>query len=203
MFISPPHLQISSALRNHHSPRSLTGCLSLVATLLCSQLPLAGCSQSAEAQGAAPSAPAVSVAPAIQRNINDTEEFSGRLEATEYVELRPRISGTIDKVHFTDGALVRRGEILFSIDPVPFEAEVARAQAQLAATRARSQLAALELARASTLLDSQAASKQEVDQLTSGSRTAEADLQSADAALRLARINLGYTQVRAPISGRI
>lgn len=164
---------------------------------------LVGCSQRAEAQNDAPPPTAVSVAPAVQRTLNDREEFSGRLEAIEYVDLRPRVGGIIEKVHFTDGALVRKGDLLFSIDPHPFEAEVARAQAQVAATQARSELAGLELARANSLLDSQAASKQEVEQLASGSRTSLADMQGAEAALRVARLHLGYTRVRAPISGRI
>jgi RND family efflux transporter MFP subunit len=163
---------------------------------------LGGCGDPADAQGGAPHAPPVSVAPAVQRSITDSEEFSGRLEATEYVELRPRVSGTIDKVHFVDGALVRRGEPMFTIDPRPFEAEVARAQSALASNKAKLELAQTELARAQKLLDSQAVSKQEVDQWTSGSRTTQADVLGAEAALRVARLNLEYTSVRAPISGR-
>ena len=163
---------------------------------------LGGCSRSADAQGGPPQAPPVSAAPAVQRTVVDSEEFSGRLEATEYVELRPRVSGTIEKIHFTDGAFVQKGQQLFTIDPRPFEAEAARAQSQLAATKARADLAQSELARAKTLLDSQAISRQEFDQLTSGTRTSQADIQGAEAALRTARLNLEYTQVRAPIAGR-
>ena len=73
-----------------------------------------------------PAAP-VSVAPAVQRSISDSEEFSGRLEATEFVELRPRVAGVVDRVHFVDGAMVSKGQLLFSIDPRPFAADVARA----------------------------------------------------------------------------
>jgi len=165
-------------------------------------LGLGGCSQSADAQGGPPQAPPVSAAPAVQRTVVDSEEFSGRLEATEYVELRPRVSGTIEKIHFSDGAFVQKGQQLFTIDPRPFEAEAARAQSQLAAAKARAELAQSELARARTLLDSQAISRQEFDQLTSGTRTSQADIQGAEAALRTARLNLDYTQVRAPIAGR-
>ena len=163
---------------------------------------LGGCSESADAQGGPPQAPPVSVAPAVQRTVVDSEEFSGRLEASDYVELRPRVSGTIDKVHFSDGVFVQKGQLLFTIDPRPFEAEVARAQSLVAATRARADLAQSELGRAKTLLDSQAISRQEFDQLTSGTRTSQADIQGAEAALRTARLNLEYTQVRAPIGGR-
>jgi multidrug efflux system membrane fusion protein len=161
-----------------------------------------GCSQPADAQGGPPQAPPVSVAPAVQRPVAATEEFSGRLEATEYVEIRPRVGGTIDKVHFIDGALVKKGDLLFTIDPRPFEAEVARAQSQVNSVKARAELAQSELARAQKLLDSKAISRQEVDQLSSGSRTSLADIQGAEAALRVARLNLDYAQVRAPISGR-
>jgi len=164
---------------------------------------ISGCGGPADAQGGPPPAPPVSVAPAVQRPVADSEEFSGRLEAAEYVELRPRVSGTIDKVHFTDGALVRKGDLLFSIDPRPFEAEAARAQSQLTSMKARFELAESELARAQKLLDSQAVSKQEVDQLAAGQRTSQADIQGAEAALRIARLNIEYAQVRAPIAGRV
>ena len=174
-------------------------CAAVLAML---SLGLGGCSQSADAQGGPPQAPPVSAAPAVQRTVVDSEEFSGRLEATDYVELRPRVSGTIEKIHFSDGALVRKGDLLFTIDPRPFEAEAARAQSLVASTRARAELAQSELARAKTLLDGQAISRQEFDQLTAGTRTAAADIQGAEAALRTARLNLEYTQVRAPIAGR-
>ena len=163
---------------------------------------LGGCSPPADAQGGPPQAAPVSVAPAVKRSVNDSEEFSGRLEAIDYVELRPRVSGTIDKVHFVDGAMVKKGELLFTIDPRPFQAELARAQSQLTATKAKFELAQSQLVRARTLLESQAASKEEVDTLSSGSRTSQADIQGAEAALRVARLNLDYTQVRAPIGGR-
>jgi len=164
---------------------------------------MTSCSQPADAQAGPPPAAPVSVSPAVQRPVADSEEFSGRLEATEYVEIRPRISGTIDKVHFVDGASVKKGDLLFTIDPRPFEAEVARAQSQLESTKARFELARSELARGEKLLNSKAISRQEVDQLSSGSRTSQADIQGAEAALRVARLNLEYTQVRAPIGGRL
>jgi multidrug efflux system membrane fusion protein len=168
-----------------------------------SMLPLlAACGDRADAQGGPPHAPPVSVAPAVQRSITDSEEFSGRLEATEYVELRPRISGTIDKIHFVDGALVRKGDLMFTVDPRPFEAELVRAQSTIASLKARQELAQSELARAQKLIDAQAVSRQEVDQLSSVSRTSQADLLGAEAALRVARLNLEYTQIRAPIAGR-
>ena len=182
---------------------SLAACLAAPFGALSIPLFLGGCMPTADAQGGPPQAPPVSVAPAVRRSVNDSEEFSGRLEATDYVDLRPRVSGTIDKVHFVDGATVKKGDLLFTIDPRPFEAEAARAQSQLASSKSRSELAQSQLVRARTLLESQAASKEEVDQLVSGSRTSQADIQGAEAALRVARLNLDYTQVRAPISGRV
>ena len=92
---------------------------------------LSGCGQNADAQGGPPPAAPVSVAPAVQRAVSDSEEFSGRLEAAEFVELRPRVAGTVERVHFTDGALVTKGQMLFSIDARPFTAEVARAESLL------------------------------------------------------------------------
>ena len=183
-------------------PRALTGS-TIVASIAAALFLVSGCGGDADAQAGPPAAPPVSVAPAVQRPVADSEEFSGRLEAAEYVELRPRVSGTIDKVHFTDGALVRKGDLLFSIDPRPFEAEAARAQSQLTSMKARFELAQSELARAQKLLDSQAVSKQEVDQLAAGQRTSQADIQGAEAALRIARLNIEYAQVRAPIAGRV
>ncbi|MDP9046484.1 MAG: efflux RND transporter periplasmic adaptor subunit [Pseudomonadota bacterium] len=185
----------------HLHPHLLTG--ATVAIALAGLFLMSGCSQPADAQAAPPQAPPVSVAPAVQRQVSDSEEFSGRLEAAEYVELRPRVSGTIEKVHFADGALVRKGDLLFSIDARPFEAEAARAQSQLTSMKARSELAQSEFARAQKLLESQAVSKQEVDQLGASQRTSRADIQGAEAALRIARLNIEYAQVRAPISGRI
>lgn len=163
---------------------------------------LSGCGRPAEAQGGPPPAMPVSVSPAVQRTVTDLETFSGRLEAAEFVELRPRVAGTVERVHFTDGAAVARGQLLFTIDPRPFEAEVARAEAQLAAARARAELARSETARAQQLLASQAISRQEADQLAASVRTGEADVLAAEAALRVARLNLSHTAVRAPIAGR-
>jgi len=188
----------SSAPRRRAAALALTAGLAVGAGAF-----IAGCSGPIDAQAGRPPPPSVSVAPAVQRQVADSEEFSGRLEAAEYVELRPRVSGTIDKVHFVDGAYVRKGDLLFSIDPRPFAAEVAKAESTLATMRARAELAQIELARAQKLVDAQAVSKQEVDQLASGSRTSQADIQGAEASLRVARLNLEYALVRAPISGRI
>jgi multidrug efflux system membrane fusion protein len=181
----------------------LSARVALAAAGLAAAALLAGCGAQAGAPSGPPPAAPVSVAPAVQRTVLDSEEFSGRLEATEFVELRPRVAGTIDKVHFSDGSLVTRGQLLYSIDPLPFQAEVARAQAQVTAARSRAALAASEVARAQGLLEAKAVSRQEFDQLASSQRTTESDIRAAEAALQVARLNLGHASVRAPISGRI
>ena len=125
-----------TARRRHHRLDDLRRG-AVLASLIAAATTLVACGDAADAQGGQPQAPPVSVAPAVQRAVIDSEEFSGRLEASEYVELRPRVAGTIDKVHFVDGALVRKGDLLFSIDPRSFEAEAARAQSQLVSIRSR------------------------------------------------------------------
>lgn len=186
-------------------PAHRLGRVTAPALLLALVLPLflQACGRAADAQGGPPPAMPVSVAPAVQRPVTDVETFSGRLEAAEFVELRPRVGGTIEKVHFTDGASVAAGALLFTIDPRPFEAEVARAESQVVAAKSRAELAQTELARAQRLLESRAVSRQEFDQLSAGARTSDADIKAAEAALRVARLNLAYTAVRAPIGGRL
>ncbi|MBA3590695.1 efflux RND transporter periplasmic adaptor subunit [Methylibium sp.] len=174
----------------------------LLGAVLASGTWLAGCSDPVEAQGGPPPAPPVSVAPAVEKPIADREEFTGRLQALETVDIRARVGGTIEQVHFRDGTVVKKGQLLFTIDARPYRAEVARAESQLAAARSRAGLAKAELARAQKLLDDQAVSRQEFDQLGSSARTSNADIQAADAALRVARLNLDYTFVRSPIAGR-
>jgi multidrug efflux system membrane fusion protein len=193
-------MRIQAVPLHRHWPASTALGLTLVALLSSA---LTACTNNADAQGGPPPAAPVSVAPAVLRSVADSEEFSGRLEASEFVELRPRVAGTIDRVHFADGALVKKGQLLFSVDARPFAAEVARAESQFAAARSRAELASSELARAQKLLDAKAVSRQEFDQLGSGSRTAETDIRAAEAALRVARLNVEYATVRAPIGGRI
>ncbi len=164
---------------------------------------LAACQSKADAP--APGAfgpPPVSVAPAVQRQVQEFDEFTGRLEAPQSVDVRPRVSGYIRKVHFRDGQEVHQGELLFSIDADPYLAELAKARAQVAAAETQVELARLEEERARKLINVKAISQQEYDQLTSGYRNAAANLQAAQAALQTAELNVGYAQIRAPIAGR-
>lgn len=166
---------------------------------------LSACSgkPNAPAAGPAPGPAPVSAVPAAEISFTDREEFSGQLEAAEYVELRSRVGGVVDQVHFTDGAMVSRGQTLFTIDPRPFAAEVARLESQLVSAKARAELAGTGLVRAQKLVEANFISKQELDQLTAVSKTSSSDIQAAEAALRNARLNLEFTTVRAPISGRV
>jgi RND family efflux transporter MFP subunit len=163
---------------------------------------LAGCGP-AQSQGGPGGPPPVSVAPVAQRNVQAFDDFSARLEAADSVELRSRVAGTLNQVHFVEGQRVAKGALLFSIDPRPFAAEVARVQAQLNGTRTQVDLTASELARAEKLLPMQAVSVQEIDQLRAAQRNAQASLAANQAALKNAELNLSFTRVLAPISGRI
>jgi RND family efflux transporter MFP subunit len=146
--------------------------------------------------------PAVSVVPAVARQVQEADEFTARLEAPDTVALRARVAGTLEGVHFKEGQLVSKGQLLFTLDARPFQAEVGRAEAQLAAARSQADLARSELARAEKLVDIQAVSGQEIDQLRAAVRNAQAQAQSAQALLTQAQLNLGYTRITSPVAGR-
>jgi multidrug efflux system membrane fusion protein len=150
-----------------------------------------------------PQAVPVSVATVETRDIITWEDFSGRLEAVERVEVRPRVSGVIQAVHFREGALVKQGDKLITIDPAPFAAEVDRLQAQIAAAEARLAWSKSDLERAQQLSENRVMSQRDLDQRVNASREAEANLRGAKAALQSAKLNLDYTEVRAPVSGRV
>jgi len=150
-----------------------------------------------------PPAPAVEVAVAVGQTITEWDEFSGRLEAVDRVEIRPRVSGTIETVHFRDGAIVKKGDPLFTIDPRPYAAEVAHAEAALAAAQVRASHAQTEKVRAQRLLDDNAISRREFDERINAASETTADVRGAQAALELARLNLGYTRIVAPVSGKV
>lgn len=151
----------------------------------------------------APQAIPVSVAAVEQRDVTIWDEFSGRLEAVERVDVRPRVSGAIQAIHFREGALVKQGDLLVTIDPAPFQAEVDRAEAQVVAARARVLFTRNEEERGKQLFETRNMSQRDLDQRTNAWREAEANLRGAQAALQSAKLNLGYTEVRAPVSGRV
>ncbi|MEA3112371.1 MAG: rane fusion protein multidrug efflux system [Caballeronia sp.] len=152
-----------------------------------------------------PSAPAmeVDVAMVVSKTITDYQNYSGRLEAVDKVEIRPLVPGTIVAVHFADGALVKKGDALFTIDPRPYVAAVDQAAAQLAAAQARNGYTSTDAARAERLLADNAIAKRDYDEKQNASHEAAANLKAAQAALETAKINLTYTQITAPVSGRV
>ncbi|WP_382320998.1 efflux RND transporter periplasmic adaptor subunit [Hydrogenophaga sp. UC242_53] len=152
--------------------------------------------------GAPPPMP-VSVATVAESDVAAWQEFSGRLEAVERVDIRSRVAGVVQATHFREGALVRKGDLLVSIDPAPYEAEFARAEAQVIAAQARVTHASNEHARSRRLWDDKAIAQRELDDRENVLREAEANLKAAQAQLQAARLSLGYTQVRAPVAGRI
>lgn len=162
---------------------------------------LYGCSQSGEAQ--TPPAPSVTVSVPLVRVVQDWDEFTGRFEATQSVEVRARVGGYVSGVHFRDGDYVRRGQLLFSLDPRPAQAALASARAQLTQAQAQLNLAQSELTRSETLLESQAVSQAEVDTRHGALQTAEAAVAAANANVRARQLDLEFTRVTAPISGRV
>jgi multidrug efflux system membrane fusion protein len=164
-----------------------------------------GLSDSGAASGAPAEAPAtpVSVATVVQSEVAAWDEFSGRLEAVERVDIRSRVAGALQAVHFREGALVKKGDLLLTIDPAPYAADVQRAEAQVGAAQARVAQARGEQERAQRLWSEQAISRREFDERSNGQREADANLRAAEAALQTAQLSLGYTQVRAPVAGRV
>jgi multidrug efflux system membrane fusion protein len=161
----------------------------------------------AEPASAAPSAAApatpVSVAVVVQSDVATWDDFSGRLEAVERVDIRPRVSGTVQSVHFREGALVKAGDLLVTIDPAPYQADVDRAAAQVLAAQARLTNATSTYQRSKHLLEDHAISQREYDDAFNAQAEADANLRAAQASLQGAKLSLGYTEVRAPVAGRV
>lgn len=155
------------------------------------------------APAAAPPPPVVTVAAPLQREITQWDDYIGRFEASRSVELRPRVSGQITGVHFRDGQFVRQGQALFTIDPRPFRAALAEAQAGVATARSDLALARSDLERALRLVEDDAVSKSEIDALQARVTAATALLAAAQARVRSRSLDVEFTTVRAPISGRI
>lgn len=150
-----------------------------------------------------PPLPQVTVSQPVARNVVEWDEYTGRLEAVESVEVRARVNGYLQSVHFTDGATVQKGALLFVIDPRPYQEELNRATAALEQAMARYERTQKDFARAQQLVRSRAVSQEEVDTRSADQREAQEAVQAARAAVEAARLNVEFTQVRAPISGRI
>lgn len=151
----------------------------------------------------APPAPEVDVAEVVNAPMVAYQQYSGRLEAIERVDIRPLVGGTIVAVRFKDGALVKQGDPLFEIDPRPFQAEVDRTGAQLAMALANARFATLDAERAEHLLADHAVSRRDYDQTVNAAGATAANVQAARAALQTARLNLAYAHIAAPVAGRV
>jgi multidrug efflux system membrane fusion protein len=165
-------------------------------------LALAACAKTV-AQQAPPQPLQVAVAPVVERDVTEWDEFTGRLQAVDSVEVRPRVSGFVSAVRFTEGAMVRKGDLLFQIDPRPFQTEVDRLHAELTRTRATVERANSELARAERLRQENAIANEERDRRASFAQESAAQVAAVEAALRAAELNLEFTQVTSPINGRV
>jgi multidrug efflux system membrane fusion protein len=150
-----------------------------------------------------PPAPPATVAAVLEREITEWDEFTGRMQAVNAVEIRPRVSGYIRRIAFNEGNSVRKGQLLVEIDPRPYQADLARAEAELERARTTAALAGREVERAQRLVAVQAISREEFDTRTSAHASGDAGVRAAEAAVATARLNLEWTEVRSPISGRV
>lgn len=162
-------------------------------------------STNASASDGAVETPAVPVTVAIMkaRDVNDWQEFSGRLEAVNRIQIRSRVAGAIQSVDFREGSLVNAGDLLFTVDPAPYQAAVAQAEGQLASARAKLNLAEIELDRGRRLSQNQVISQSILDQRQNAVTEAQAAQKTAQAVLQSAQLELGYTKLYAPVTGRI
>src|SRR5215510_1529524 len=163
---------------------------------------LAGCGEKRVSQAAPPPAP-VTVAQPTKRTVTDWDEFTGRFEAMEEVQIRARVGGFVDSIQFKDGDFVKPGDLLYVIDSRPFEAVAPQADGQLADARAKAELARRELERALTLVTTSAVSESIVDQRRQTLQAAHASEMQAEGALKAAQLNIEFTHVKAPIAGRV
>src|SRR5215218_2999401 len=147
--------------------------------------------------------PAVTVARPLQKNITEWDEYTGRFVAVETVEVRARVSGFVNSIHFKDGQLIKQGDLLFVIDPRPYQIAVEQAKAEVERARSRLEIATADVDRAVPLAKSQTLTQREFETRQSTQREAAGAVASLEAALKQAELNLEWTDVRAPISGRI
>jgi RND family efflux transporter MFP subunit len=173
----------------------------LVAPAIALAFALVGCGESK--QQAAPPPPTVTVAKPVQRTVVDQDEYVGRFVAIDAVEIRARVSGYLDQIHFKDGQIVKQGDLLFTVDKRPFQNALAQARATLAQAKATLAFTEADLARGQSLLRERTISEQVFDQRTQAKRSAEASVAANEAAVRQAELDLEFTELRAPVAGRI
>jgi multidrug efflux system membrane fusion protein len=176
---------------------------SILAAICATVLTACGHSRAQPASNAAPPPPTVSVAQVIARPLHHWDELTGELQAVNTVDVHPRVSGFVDSVHFTEGARVAKDQVLFQIDPRPFEIEIERLSAELKRAQSKLEFARAGHARAERLFAQNAIAREEYEQLTSAETEASGDVGSLNAQLHAARLNLEYTHVRSPIDGHV
>ena len=182
--------------------RNVSKVVLLVALALTAMF-LSACSR-ADAQGSqAPPPPKVTVAEVVSREVTEWDEFTGRLEAVNSVSVRPRVSGYVSAIRFDEGAMVKKGDLLFEIDARPFQAEVDRLRAELMRVEATVRRAQSEIDRAQRLSKDNAMSPEEIDRRAAFAEEPKAQVQAVRAALRAAELNLEFTRVTSPIDGRV
>ncbi|MBL8670828.1 MAG: efflux RND transporter periplasmic adaptor subunit, partial [Alphaproteobacteria bacterium] len=165
---------------------------------------LAACDSAPSAQKSGPPpAPPVTVAKPVVKDVMEWDEFTGRFEAAASVEVRARVGGYLESVHFKDGSIVKQGDLLFVIDRRPFQAAYNQAEATASATRTRLEFARQELDRVERLLKGGAAAERTLDERRQQYQAAQADVNGARAALEKSRLDLSFTEIRSPIGGRI
>jgi multidrug efflux system membrane fusion protein len=181
-------------------PRSVRGLLAALAVLMPA---LAGCGQGQQPAQGAPPPPTVTVANPVKRTIVDQDEYVGRFVAIESVEVRARVSGYLEKVHFTDGQIVKQGDLLFTIDRRPFQNTLDQARANLATARSNLIYTEGDLARGQQLVRDRTIAEQTFEQRAQAKRNAEAAVAAMEAAVRQTELDLQFTELRAPVTGRI
>src|SRR5882757_3595055 len=186
------------------STASMTSLIRLprAAAALSLVLALAACGQSPQSAGGPPP-PAVTVAKPVARGVTDLDEYVGRFVAIDSVEIRARVSGYLDKIHFRDGQMVKQGDLLFTIDKRPFENTAAQARANLAQAKANLAFTEADLERGRQLVQQRTIADQVFEQRTQAFRSAQASVQANEAAVRQAELDLEFTELRAPVGGRI
>lgn len=189
-------------MTSNSSPQRFTRRLAIAGVSILAAAVLTACSGSHAEEAGMPPPPSVSAAPVLVKQVSQWDDFSGRVEAVESVELRPRVSGYIDKVNYVEGQEVKKGDVLFTIDARSYRAELDRATAELNRARTQAQVSRSEADRARRLSDQQAISTETWEQRRAVSEQALAQVQAAQAAVDAARLNMEFTQVRAPINGR-
>ena len=175
----------------------------IAALLVVLAFALAACDRGAPKAAPAPPPPKVTVAPPVVKTVVDQNEYVGRFEAVEAVEVRARVSGYLADIHFKDGEMVKKGDLLFTIDRRPFQIALEQAKANLEQAKANLAFAATDLGRGRELVDRNVISRQTFDQRTQAKRVAEANVAAQEAAVKQAALDLDFTELRSPVTGRI